>query len=144
MKKINRLVKGELQRLQKYNVTLMSLIVAFIWVALLYFIDDPGIFSLLLPLVVILDITMMSVMYTGAVMNFEKSENTMFSILVTPVSYRDIIFSKVIANVIHQTISTLLVVIAFVLIKEVSVSLSIVFVMVISIVFHTLLGFIFT
>ena len=144
MKKINRLVKGELQRLQKYNVTLMSLIVAFIWVALLYFIDDPGIFSLLLPLVVILDITMMSVMYTGAVMNFEKSENTMFSILVTPVSYRDIIFSKVIANVIHQTISTLLVVIAFVLIKDVSVSLSIVFVMVISIVFHTLLGFIFT
>lgn len=144
MKQIIKLVKGELQRLQKYNVTLMSLIVALIWVALLYFIDDPSIFGLLLPLVVILDVTMMSIMYTGAMMYYEKSENTMYSILITPVSHQDIIFSKVIANIIHQTISTSLVIIAFVLIKDISVSFSIVFSMVLAIGFHTLLGFVFT
>jgi fluoroquinolone transport system permease protein len=144
MRKIFKLVLGELQRLQKYNVTLISLIVALIWVGLLYFIDNPDLFALLLPLVVILDITMMSVMYTGAVMYYEKSENTMFSILVSPVSHQDIIFSKVIANVIHQTISTMLVVIAFVLINNVSFSLSVLLIMVLSIGFHTLLGFVFT
>lgn len=144
MKQIIKLVKGELQRLQKYNVTLMSLIVALIWVALLYFIDDPAIFGLLLPLVVILDVTMMSIMYTGAVMYYEKSENTMFSILVTPVSHQEIIYSKVIANIIHQTISTSLVIIAFILIKDVSVSFSIFISMILAIGFHTLLGFVFT
>lgn len=144
MKQIIKLVKGELQRLQKYNVTLMSFIVALIWVALLYFIDDPAIFGLLLPLVVILDVTMMSIMYTGAVMYYEKSENTMFSILVTPVSHQEIIFSKVIANMIHQTISTSLVIIAFILIKDVSVSFSIFISMILAIGFHTLLGFVFT
>ncbi len=144
MKQIIKLVKGELQRLQKYNVTLISLIVALIWVALLYFIDDPTIFGLLLPLVVILDVTMMSIMYTGAVMYYEKSENTMYSILITPVSHQDIIFSKVIANIIHQTISTSLVIVAFILIKDISISFSIVFSMILAIGFHTLLGFVFT
>lgn len=143
MKQIIKLVKGELQRLQKYNVTLISLIVALIWVALLYFIDDPSIFGLLLPLVVILDVTMMSIMYTGAVMYYEKSENTMYSILITPVSHQDIIFSKVIANIIHQTISTSLVIVAFILIKDISISFSIVFSMILAIGFHTLLGFVF-
>jgi fluoroquinolone transport system permease protein len=83
-------------------------------------------------------------MYTGAVMYYEKTENTMFSILVTPVSHQDIIYSKVIANIIHQTISTSLVIIAFILIKEVSLSFSIFFSMILAIGFHTLLGFVFT
>lgn len=144
MKQIIKLVKGELQRLQKYNVTLISLIVALIWVALLYFIDDPSIFGLLLPLVVILDVTMMSIMYTGAVMYYEKSENTMYSILITPVTHQDIIFSKVIANIIHQIISTSLVIVAFVLIRNISVSFTLVFSMILAIGFHTLLGFVFT
>lgn len=144
MKKLYKLVLGELQRLQKYNVTLMSLIVAFIWFALLYFIDDSNLFGLLLPLVIILDVTMMSIMYTGAVMYYEKSENTMFSILVTPVTHQEIIFSKVIANIIHQSISTSLVIIAFILMKDVSISFMIIFFMIISIGFHTLLGFVFT
>jgi fluoroquinolone transport system permease protein len=144
MHNVTKLIKGELQRLQKYNVTLISLIVTLIWVALLYFIDDTEVFLLLLPLVIILDVTMMSIMYTGAVMYFEKSENTMLSILVTPVSHKDIIISKIIANVIHQTISTLLVVLAFVLIKDISVSWIIILLMMLSIGFHTLLGFVFT
>lgn len=144
MRNVTKLIKGELQRLQKYNVTLISLIVTLIWVALLYFIDDIEVFLLLLPLVIILDVTMMSIMYTGAVMYFEKSENTMLSILVTPVSHKDIIISKIIANIIHQTISTSLVVLAFVLIKDISVSWIIILLMMLSIGFHTLLGFVFT
>ncbi len=144
MHNLTKLVKGELQRLQKYNVTLMSLIVTLIWIALLYFIDDTNVFMMLLPLVIMIDVTMMSVMYTGAVMYFEKSENTMLSILVTPVSHQDIILSKIIANVIHQTLSTLLVVIAFVLMKDITVSWLIIVFMMVSIGFHTLLGFIFT
>jgi fluoroquinolone transport system permease protein len=144
MKTIYKLVLGELQRLQKYNVTLMSLIVTLIWIALLFFIDDANLFQLLLPLVIVFDVTMMSIMYTGAVMYYEKSENTMFSILVTPVSHQDVILSKVIANIVHQTISTSLVIISFIIIKDVSISFTVIISMVLSIGFHTLLGFVFT
>lgn len=138
------LVKGELQRLQKYNVTLMSLIVAVIWSGILFFIDDMLLFQTLLPFVIMLDVTLMSVMYTGAVMYYEKSENTMFSLLVTPVTHASLIVSKVIANVIHQTISTGLVIVVFVFIKGIEVSFLIVLIMMLSIALHTLIGFVFT
>jgi fluoroquinolone transport system permease protein len=144
MNNLSVLIKGELQRLQKYNVTLMSLIVAIIWSGLLFFIEDMVLFQTLLPFVIMLDVTLMSVMYTGAVMYYEKSENTMFSLLVTPVSHASLIFSKVIANVIHQTLSTGLVIILFVFLKDIEVSWFIILIMMLSIALHTLIGFIFT
>jgi fluoroquinolone transport system permease protein len=105
------LIKGELQRLNKYNVTTISLVVALLWFLLLYFIDDIDILSSMLPFIILVDATMMAILYIGAMMFFEKTESTISTMLVTPVSNRDMVLSKVIANTIHLLISSMLIVI---------------------------------
>ena len=97
------LVKGELQRLNKYNMTFISILVAFIWGVMLFFVN-ADILGTLLPLVIILDATMMSLMYVGSVMYFEKSESTISTLLVTPISNSELLLSKLLANTLQLLI----------------------------------------
>ncbi|HPD99857.1 MAG TPA: ABC transporter permease [Bacillota bacterium] len=115
------LIKGELYRLHKYNVFFISVLIAIIWGVVLYFVDSV-LFNALLPFLILVDATMMSVMYIGSVMFFEKKESTLSSILVTPVTNKEIILSKIIANTIHNLISTSMIIIAFILIKDVKIN----------------------
>ncbi len=110
------LVKGELQRLNKYNVFFISIFVAFIWGVVLFIVKEDLLINIL-PMVLMLDATMMSMMYIGAVMYFEKSESTISTMLVTPVSNNELVLSKVIANTIHNIISSLLIILAFAIFK---------------------------
>ena len=64
------LIKGELQRLVKYNVVIVSLVVTLIWFLLLYFLDDVELIVSMLPFIVLVDVTMMSILYIGAMMFF--------------------------------------------------------------------------
>ena len=89
------LVKGELQRLNKYNMTSISVLVAIIWGVILFFVNST-ILEHLLPLVLMMDATMMAIMYVGSVMFFEKSESTISTMLVTPVSNKELLLSKLI------------------------------------------------
>ena len=89
------LVKGELYRLNKYNMTSISVFVAFMWGVMLYFVNAE-ILATLLPMVILLDATMMSLMYVGAVMYFEKSESTISTMLVTPVSNSELLLVAII------------------------------------------------
>lgn len=139
------LIRGELTRMNKYNVTTVSVVVAILWFLLLYFIDDVDILSSLLPFVIVIDATMMAAIYVGAVMFFEKSESTISTLLVTPISNRELILSKVIANTIHSVLSTLLIIIAFVIAKEVVVSwVMITLALILAVSFHSILGFVFS
>ena len=61
------LVKGELNRLNKYNMTSISILVAIIWGVILFFINLEAL-EYLLPLVLMMDATMMAIMYVGSVM----------------------------------------------------------------------------
>lgn len=115
------LIKGELLRLHKYNVIFISVLVAFIWGVVLFFVDST-VFDALLPFLILVDATMMSVMYIGSVMFFEKKEATLSSVLVTPVTNQEIIMSKIIANTIHNLFSTSLIIVAFVFIKDVKLN----------------------
>jgi fluoroquinolone transport system permease protein len=142
---LKSLVLGELSRLKKYNVTLVTLLVVLMWSALLYFIEDSTLFLTILPFVVIADITFMPILYVGAILFFEKSESTLFSLSVTPVSDTLMIWSKMIANVIHQLIATSLVIVLFVIIKDIQIHfIPLILVMILSIGLYTLLGFAFT
>lgn len=144
-KKLLTLTLGELQRLNKYGVTTISFVVALMWFLLLFFIDDLDILSMLLPFVVLIDATMMSIIYIGSVMFFEKSESTISTMMVTPVKKSDLIWSKVIANTISQTLSTFLVILVFMLVKDVEVVVPLaILVLIVSIIFHSLLGFVFS
>ena len=106
------LVKGELSRLNKYGVFSISILVAVIWAVVLFLLDE-GILGTILPFVLLLDATMMSVMYIGAEMHFEKTESTISTMLVTPVTNGEMVLSKVLGNTIHNLASSLLIIIVF-------------------------------
>lgn len=103
------LIKGELVRLNKYGVFSISILVAFIWGVVLFLVSDD-ILGTMLPFVLFLDATMMSVMYIGAEMHFEKSESTISTMLVTPVTNNELVFSKILANLIHNLTASLLII----------------------------------
>jgi len=115
------LIKGELQRLHKYNFTSISVIVAFIWGVILFFLDSDMLGNVL-PFVLMLDATMMAVMYVGAVMYFEKSESTISTLLVTPITNGELILSKVISYTLHNLLSAVLLIVTFVVFKDVKLS----------------------
>lgn len=134
------LVKGELSRLNKYNMTSVSILVAFIWGVLLYFLNDD-LLSSMLPFVLLMDATMMAVMYVGSVMFFEKNESTISTLLVTPVSNDELLLSKLIANTIHNMFASGLIIVVFVIIKDVQVNFFLIFIgILVATAFHTLLG----
>ena len=134
------LVKGELQRLNKYNMTFISVLVAFIWGVMLFFVN-ADILATLLPIVILLDATMMSLLYVGSVMYFEKSESTISTMLVTPVSNAELLLSKLIANTAHNMFSSALLIIVFVVLKDVQLNYLLLLVGIIAATsFHTLLG----
>ena len=115
------LVKGELSRLNKYGVTSVSFLVAILWGIILYFVEGDA-FAVMLPFILLLDATVMSIMYIGSVMFFEKTESTISSLLVTPTTSSELVLSKVLANTIHNLLSSALIVVAFVLLKNVELN----------------------
>lgn len=134
------LVKGELQRLNKYNMTSVSVLVAIIWGVILFFVDSD-ILAYLLPLVLMMDATMMAIMYVGSVMFFEKSESTISTMLVTPVSNKELLLSKLVANTLHNMFASALIITVFVIFKDVELNyILIALALIVSTAFHTLLG----
>lgn len=145
MRRLLFLTKGELIRLKKYKVTTISILVAFIWFLVLFFIEDDAILNQMLPFILMVDATMMSVLFVGSIMFFEKSEQTISTILVTPTTYHEQILSKAIANTIHMLFSSLLVVLVFYFVRGIEVNfLFLLLGLLISIFSHSLLGFVFS
>ncbi len=145
MNKFNQLLKGEIQRLVKYKVLHVSIFVALIWFSFLVFIENDEIFIEFLPMIIILDTTLMSILYTGATLFFEKTESTASTLLVTPVKYSDLILAKTAAGIIQTLFSTGLIIIGFYFVKHIEINVLILFyTLVFSTLFHVLLGFIAT
>jgi len=135
------LVKGELFRLNKYNVFSISVLVSIIWGLVLYFVEGE-VFAALLPMILLVDASMMSIMYIGAVMFFEKNESTISTMLVTPSTNAELVLSKVFANTIHNLFSSILIIVVFVIIKDVQLNYVLMFIgIVLTTAFHTILGF---
>lgn len=145
MNRLLFLVQSELVRLNKYKVTLVSFLVAIIWFLLLFFIEDNNLLNQILPFILTVDATMMSIIFIGSVMFFEKSEQTVSTILVTPTTYHEQILSKVIANTIHMLLSSLMILLIFLFLRSVDMNLFILIpVLMLSIMAHSLLGFVFS
>jgi fluoroquinolone transport system permease protein len=134
------LIVGELQRLHKYGFTSVSFLVTVIWGVVLYFLETD-MTTAILPFILMLDATMMAVMYVGAVMYFEKNESTISTMLVTPVKNSELILSKTIAYTIHNLLSAILLVIVFVWIKDIEIHYLMLFsAIIITTLFHTIAG----
>lgn len=140
MNRLGVLIVGELERLHKYNITTISFAVAIIWGAMLYFIGDD-LLPQLLPMVLLIDATMMALMFVGAIMYFEKSESTISTLLVTPITKNELLLAKVISNTIHNLFSSGLIIIAFSLLSEIEINyLIITIAILIATCIHTIIG----
>lgn len=104
MNKLMILVKGEIIRLLKYKVLMISIFVSLIWAAILFFSSKEEI-TTMMPLLLMVDATMMTVMYLGASFYLEKQEGSIKSLLVAPVDLKLIIATKVIGAFIMSLMS---------------------------------------
>jgi len=140
MNRLKVLVLGELERLHKYNLTTVSFAVAIIWGAVLYFIGDD-LLSQLLPVVLLMDATMMALMYVGAIMYFEKSESTISTLLVTPITKNELLLAKVISNTVHNIFSSALIITVFSIISDIEVNyLLVTIAILVATCIHTIIG----
>ncbi len=143
MNKLPFLLLGELSRLKKYRVITVNVLVSLVWLATLYFIEDQQLLNQLLPLILMLDVTMMAALFVGATMFFEKSEQTIATMLVTPTSHHQQIWAKVIANTIHMLVGSLIIALIFYFVRHIDINFFyLVITLILSTVFHSILGFV--
>lgn len=106
MNRLGVMVKGEFERLNKYNLFVANFVVVLMWVAMAYFLGTEELRAII-PFVIVLDSTMMTILLVGATMFYEKKENTVNSIMVTPVTEHEYLMTKVIVSVLNSLFSTL-------------------------------------
>ncbi|MGD9605587.1 MAG: ABC transporter permease, partial [Bacilli bacterium] len=144
MKQMINLLKGELVRLYKYKVLITSLFVSVIWVVVVALADKAAAL-MLSPMLIWMDGAMMSILFIAASYYFEKQEQTIKSLLVSPVSISQILISKVIASLLMGLISGVFVVSYSMLVYHLEVKLVLLFIYILIVVAsHTAFGFLIT
>lgn len=128
-----KLIKGEMNRLVKYKIALVGIIVSLMWVGMLAAADKESA-TLLAPMLIFTDAGMMSVLLLCAGMYFEKQEGTLKTTIITPVKLSDVIFSKIIASTLLGLVSATLVSLAVILMYGISIDFLILIVGVILVV----------
>jgi fluoroquinolone transport system permease protein len=144
MKKMISLLKGEIIRLYKYKVITISLIVSVIWVIIIA-LSDKETALMLSPMLLWMDASMMSIIFIAASYYFEKQEQTLKSLLVSPVSITEILITKVVASLLMGLVSGILI-IGFSMIfygLEVKLLLLIIYILIV-VASHTAIGLLIT
>lgn len=100
MEKIKHLVTGEFTRLTKYNLFTASLVVAFVWVGIGFFLEIEE-FKQFLPFVFLMESSAMTSLLVGAEMFYEKKEHTISSMLISPMTETEYLLGKIIANILN-------------------------------------------
>lgn len=138
------LLFGELQRMKKYNIFTAAILVDLLWIGVLYFAKVEDITSLI-PIIVYIDATAMSMVLVGATLFYEKQEGTIRTLLVSPISKSDYILAKVFANITSNLITLLLIYAYGKIFKEVNLNLlGLIGSVVLIAFFHSLVGFLLT
>lgn len=138
------LLAGELQRLKKYNILAASMMVSVIWIGLLHFLEIRDV-SKLLPLMLYVDATAMSMLLVGVTMFFEKQEGTLRSLLVSPINKAEYILAKTCANIVSNIETLALLYVYARIFKEIHVNiLGLLGALILIAFFHSLVGFYMT
>jgi fluoroquinolone transport system permease protein len=103
MGKLKHLVQGEFTRLAKYNLFSASFAVALIWIVLAAFLSLDEL-KQFLPLVFLMESSLMTALLVGAEMFYEKKEHTISSLLISPMTQQDYMASKIIAHTLNTLI----------------------------------------
>lgn len=97
----------EMRRMFKYKIMQISLLLALMWCVLLYFIGAEGAVAFL-PLFLFVDASVMSMMMMGAILFYERQENTLKPLLVTPIGVSQVIMVRIVVGIIIALQSTLI------------------------------------
>lgn len=144
MNRFITLIKGELLRLQRYNLFAASLFVSAMWVGVLHFVDMENV-TKLIPQLVFIDVTTMAMLLVGVTFIYERDEATIRSMLVSPISKSEYILAKMISNIIPSILSLTIMYIYSRIFKTVNISYLLLLGGVILVAFfHSLIGFLLT
>lgn len=134
------LIGGEMSRLNKYNLFAANFVVLLMWIVICAFIDGE-ILRTFIPLIFLMDTTMMTVLMTGATMFYEKKEHTVHSILVTPVTVDEYLGAKMVSGVVNSLITVVFISGALYFIKGVTYNYALVVGgVIVTAALHTLIG----
>lgn len=140
MDRLGILVTGELDRLKKYNLFTALTVVLLMWLAIAWLLDAKEL-KLFVPLILLIDSTMMTIVLVGATLFYEKKEHTLNSILVSPVREAEYLISKIIVGIINSLITLVALWAMVYFLKDISFNFLLVAGAIIVIAaFHTLLG----
>ena len=99
MKGMLKLLKGEMRRLVLYKILPVSLFTSLIWIAVFLFVSAEEAKELM-PMLIFVDVSVMSVFLIGASHHLEKQEGVIKSMMIMPVSMGQILISKIIASMV--------------------------------------------
>lgn len=140
MNRLNVLIKGEFARLNKYNLFMASFVAALIYVVMAWFMEEELIMEII-PLVLLMDSTLMTSLLVGATLFYEKKEHTINSIMVTPSTSDEYLIAKVAANIAVSLFTVLLLGLALYLLKGIAFNyIHVVLATVAITVLHTMIG----
>lgn len=139
-----KLFKGEMVRMVKYNILQVSLAVTVLWLLVIFLIgrEQAPIF---VPLFIFMDAALMTIMLVGAGLFYEKQENTIKTLMITPSGYVAILSSKLLAAVYLALQSTVIISVFSSLLFDVSIRFMALYLYVILITLaHASIGYVFT
>ncbi len=140
MQTIRHLVRAEMFRLNKYNLLKASFVVNLIWLIFIYFLKIEEL-KQFLPIIILMDASLMTALLNGVTLFYEKKENTLSSILVSPVKVDQYLIAKIIVNVMNSLLWTGFFVISVYFLKGMTYNYLLIFLAVVVISsLHTLIG----
>lgn len=140
MANLATLVRGEFDRLNKYNLFKANFVILLLWVFLAWFLEGD-VLRQFIPFIFLMDSIMMTILLVGATLFYEKKEHTINSVMVSPVTENEYLLSKIIANVLNSLITVAFISAAVYLLKGVTYQyLLVVPAVALVTVVHTLIG----
>ena len=104
MNKFRVLFWGEVIRLGRYNLFAASMFVSAIWVGILHFLNVEDV-TTIVPQLIFLDVTTMATLLVGVSLIYERDEDTLRTLMVTPISKNQYLLGKVLANIVPSILS---------------------------------------
>lgn len=101
------LLQGEIQRMKTYHLLTASLVVAILWIGVLFFTDIHDV-TMFFPLLIFVDVTSMAIILIGATMNYEKEEGALKTLLVSPITKVEYILAKASSNLTSNVLTLIL------------------------------------
>lgn len=104
MNKFRVLFWGEVIRLGRYNLFAASIFVSAIWVGILHFLNVEDV-TTIVPQLIFLDVTTMATLLVGVSLIYERDEDTLRTLMATPISKNQYLLGKVLANIVPSILS---------------------------------------